>query len=191
MNSVSPVPVYDAAGVAALLGIEYTAEQLAAIGPPPASAQGFVTFFDPGWSFVRLRQAMDDKGTLFHGRTWYDVEAFAQREDRPGYRQVRSEPLEGSTSKTFAEQQVLVPDGQDVPPVRAVVAVAVVHLLATRQFLFPDCYVRTSDRSLGGCRVVVGGCGRDGVNVNLIWDGDRYAYLGLAVSRKRSCPLPP
>jgi hypothetical protein len=45
-------PVYDAATIATLLGISYTPEQLAAFGAPPPPLEGFLTFFDPGWSIL-------------------------------------------------------------------------------------------------------------------------------------------
>ncbi len=48
-------PVYDARRVAKLLGIHYTAKELAAFGPPPQPLDGFLTSFDSGCSLLHLR----------------------------------------------------------------------------------------------------------------------------------------
>ena len=184
MSPTVPPSVYDAARVAELLGIEYSAEQLAAFGPPPEPLAGFVTFFDPGWSILRLRQAVADKGTIFYPQTWYDTHPFAQRADQPRYRQIRSEALPGSYDKPFAEQQALLAEGEEVPTGRILVMGMVVHFLATGQYLFPDCYVRCADQVTSGRQVGFSDFDDSGLYVSAHLGDDRGESVGLAVSRK-------
>ena len=188
MSPIDSAPVYDAARVAALLGIEYSAKQFAAFGPPPDPLEGFITFFDPGWSILRLREAVAGKGsTIFFPQSWYDTEPFAQLEDKARYRQVLSEPLSASFRKTFAEQQTLLANDEEVPLARVVGVGVVAHFLATGRRLFADCYVRTGDRFSDGYRVLVGYFDRDGLDVyDACWGGSRHDNVWLAVSRKAS-----
>ena len=177
-------PVHDAPTVASLLGITYTANELAALGPPPEPLEGFVTFFDPGLSILRIRDAVKGKGRVFWAQDWYDRELFAAAVDIPRYRQVRAGPVPNSFRKTFDEQTALLPEGEEVPSARAVVTALVIHFLATGERLLPNVYVRSADQTARGDRVCVGSFDSDGLYVGVDWDGGRIDYLGLASSRK-------
>lgn len=135
MPSPSPSlgPVHDAVRVASLLDIVYTDKRLLAdFGPPPPALDGYVTFFDPGWSILRLREAVKDRGEgIFYPQNWYDAEAFANAEAKPGYRQLRMEAVPDSFRKWFSEQQTLLTADEEVPPARVVIAGMVIHFLAT------------------------------------------------------------
>ena len=185
MNATVPLaPVHDASCVAKLLGIDYTAEQIAGFGPPPETLDGFVTFFDPGLSILALRAAVKERGRVLYPQSWYNNEPFAKVEDGPRYRQVRMHPVPNSTRLTFDEQIVLVPDGEEVPTARVVVTAVVIHFLATGKRLLPNVYVRCASHTLRGYRVDVGFFGADGLLVSVDWRDNRYDSVGLASSRK-------
>ena len=177
-------PVYDASTVARLLGITYTEDQLNTFGPPPDPLDGFVTFFDPGWNILKLRTACEGKGRIFYPQSWYEPEPFAQTEDFPRYREVRGKPVLDSTRKAYAEQLKLLPEGEEVPPARVVLAALVTHFLATGERLLPDICVRCADQTSRSARVNVGYFGRGGLLVDHYWDGGRDSGFGITSSRK-------
>jgi len=49
---------------------------------PLAELDGFVTFFDPGWSILHLREAVGAKGMSFYPQNWYDNEPFAKTREK-------------------------------------------------------------------------------------------------------------
>ena len=180
----SNAPVYAARTVAMLLGIKYTAKQLTRFGPPPEPLNGFITFFDPGWSILDLRQAVAGKGTIFYYQDWYDAAAFAERKERPRYRQVRMKAVEGSFGKTFAEQCALMANGEEIPLARVVLTMIIIHFLGSRRRLLRTYWVRTADYAWDGRPVGVGDFDPDGVFVNR-WSPDcSDDALGVVVSRK-------
>jgi hypothetical protein len=67
--------------------------------------EGYVTFFDPGWSIVSLRFAVSGKG-IFYPQNWHANEPFAKLEG-PRYRQLQMTAVSDSFGKTFAEQTAL------------------------------------------------------------------------------------
>ena len=95
-------PVYDAEAVVRLLAIPYSVEDIAAFGRPPVALADFITFFDPGWSILRLRDAVAGKKILYP-QDWYDNEAFAKFEEEPRYRQLRMQAVKDSFGTTLAE----------------------------------------------------------------------------------------
>jgi len=168
-------PVYDAFQCAQLLG------EIDPVSAPEAR-EGFITFFDPGWSILRLRQSFANGG-FFFPQSWYDNEPFARFEEEPRYRQLRMEPVPGSLNKSFAKQQDLLIE-HEIPYARVVLMGMFIHFMATRERLFPDCYVRCVDQRSNGDRVYVGHFDCDGFRV--LTHGDDYwdDNLGLASSRK-------
>jgi hypothetical protein len=170
--------------VAELLGIQYTAEELAGLGPPPEPLPGFVTFFDPGLSGAALRDhAVVRERTLLCPLMWYEKYDWSKRQDTPRYRQLRV-PVPGSFRRTFSEQLgMLVPD-EEVASTRSVSMLLVIHALATGERLLSDRWVRCADEGLDGHRVDVGGFGAYGLIVGSLWDDDRGAKVGVAASRK-------
>ncbi len=170
--------VHDAPTVSRILGLPFESK-----GPAPA-AIGFVTFYDPGWSILYLRHFVVKKRSKFSPQTWYDDEPFAKLAELPGYRQLRMTPVPGSFGKTFAEQRALLRADEEIPSARAVVMGMVLHFLTTHERLFPNHWVRCSDKDSDGDRVYVGGFDRDGLSVSSDWDDYRDSGIGLASSRK-------
>jgi hypothetical protein len=179
-------PFHAAATVARLLGITYTETDFADFPNQPPSIDGYVTFWDPGWSILRLRAAIARGGSkAFSHQTWYDIEAvFARLEEAPRYRQLRMEAVPESFGKTFPEQQALVPPGEEIPTARVVLMGMVIHFLASRKHLFPHSYVRCIDQTADSDRVGVGDFDSRGFLVGRYSDDSHYAYLGLASSRR-------
>ena len=178
-------PAYEAVHVAGLLGFMLPVSRPSDVQPRgPQCLPGFVTFYDPGWSIVRLRDAVAKKGTIFFPQDWYDYEPFAQFDEQPRYRQLRMKALPGSFGKSFMEQQLLLPTDEVVPSARVVVMRMVIHFLATDERVFPNYSVRCIDQDLDGDRVNVGHFDADGLLVYRFWDDYNNSILGLSDSRK-------
>jgi hypothetical protein len=179
MNTQTKAPVYDETVVGFLLGVSVTE----ATSPPPP-VDGFVTFFDPGWSVLRLREAVADRGNIFYPHTWYDNEPFAKFQDPPRYRQLQMEAVKNSFGKTYVEQRALVPRDMEIPTARVVLMTVVIHFLATGERLFTDCCVRSFDQTAVGDFVFVGNFDRDGVDVGIDLPHDSARGLGVVLARK-------
>ncbi len=175
-------PLYDARCVGKLLGISFTEEEIAAFGPPPEPREGFVTFFDPGWSVLHLRNATRNDRVLCW-QEWYNAEEFATAEEAPRYRQVRLGEVPGSLRRTFAEQRALLGEEEEVPRARVVLTCVAVHFLATGERLFRYVWVRCADESSVD-RVTIGGFSMGGLTISDDEDGEHLYDLGLASSRK-------
>jgi hypothetical protein len=182
MNLTTSAPVYDAATVNRLLGLCCNDGEITAYGPPPTPLPGFVTFFDPGCGIITLR-------ALLCGRVTFDLdfindgEPFTAAREDAAYRQMRMEPLPGSIGKEFGIQMALQPRDETVPSARAIVTAMVVHFLATGERLFPDYWVRSSDMTRCGNRVIVGhNCSV--IDMDDAGDLAEIYYLGLASARQ-------
>ena len=178
-------PVYDAPRVAKLLGLQFSEDELEGPGLPPPALEGFVTFVDPGWSIVRLREAVTGKGQIFNAQSWYNTqEDFAKLEEQPRYRQLRMEAVTDSFDKTFANQQKLLLPDEEVPLGRVVIMGMVLHFISTGERLFPTSYVRCKDKDSDGYRVYVGDFDDAGLHVHSGWVGHPSSFIGLAGVRK-------
>ena len=117
--------------------------------------------------------------------SWYKNQEFAKKQTcKLRWYLMLKEIVPGSESKTWDEQQSMLPPEYEVP--EAVVDVAK-HLLCSKKTgapVNPDRYGRTSSLDSGGRRVVVGYCDPKGLGVSDSWDGRRYDHLGLSASRK-------
>jgi hypothetical protein len=182
MVSGQPDPVYDVAQVAALLDIRYSQKEIAAFGAPPNPLPGYLTFFDPGWSIVRIRTAVAGKDA-FHAQDWYDCEPFANMQSRPGYRQIRMEADKGSFRRSFDEQREFPLFGEEVPLARAIVMGMVVHFLGSGTRLFQRCRVRCLDTDASGHRVGVGDFESLGFCLYGTSENTRATDLGIAICR--------
>lgn len=207
VSSVIDVPVYDARQVnALLLPLRYSEGQLAAFGPPPESLPGFITFFDPGWSIVRLRQYCSHEDReyqwgprVFHreeksGLTgcgfrspssdrdwWYEQRDFAKLEEAPCYRRIRMNAIEGSFGKTLSNQMTLLPPGEEVPLARQLVMGMALHYCLGKQRLFSSYYVNFGDKLEHGS---VGFVHFDakGIEMNRLatYENDHRSNVGMA-----------
>jgi hypothetical protein len=177
-------PSYNAVDVSQLL-LSPTSEFNLGMHPfCPSPLRGFVTFYDPGWSIVGLRNAVAKKGSIFYPQSWYHTEPFASHYGPPRYRQLRMTAVPDSFNKTFVEQQAVLPIDEEIPFARVVVMGMVIQFLATGERLFPEYWVRCNDQGSDGRRVSVGGFDRDGLIVRTGWDGYRDSGIGLASARK-------
>ena len=148
-----------------------------------ACADTHILVADVGLSLLDVRQKAR-KG-LFYSQDWFDNEEFAKRTETARWRLIRKTPVDGSFSKNWGEQQVLIDDSiSEVPSARQVVYTMILHFLATGERLFEKAYVRTSDVDSDGYRVGVGHFGDSGLSVDG-WGGSvRLSYIGVVSSRK-------
>ena len=142
-------PTYDAAAVSSFFGLQYPKQGLRQFITPPIPLPGFLTFFDPGWTLLRLRRFGRKKGIPFPQK-WYEHEPFAKVHARPCYRHLRVAPVSGSLGKTFTFQQDGLLAGEVIPRVRVVITAMLVHFLATGERLYRPEKVRCIDTTAAG-----------------------------------------
>lgn len=140
-----------------------------------------ITITFPGISLNQVREQNKD---LFYDQSWYTDEAFANENIPAGVWEVSLEPLEGSFSKTWEEQQELLPEGYEVPPAAVLAYALVEYFKKTGERCLSQMWVRTGSRDSGGDRVYVGRFGEAGLLVDGYWDGYRDDDLGLLSARK-------
>ena len=111
-------------------------------------------------------------------------EKFIESKGTTGWQLVRKTPIEGSTDKTWDEQQALLGKDNEIPSARVMAYTIIGHYLATGEQLFIDVWARCSDLDSGGCHVAVGSSG--GNWLFLFWDGGGPggSSLGIASARK-------
>ena len=122
--------------------------------------------------------------SLFYSHDWYDKQAFAKDKGEVGWQLVRKEPVVGSTSKTWNEQQALLSKDEEVPTARIVVYTMIGHFLACGERLFKKIYVRCVDHDSDGYRVNVGYFDSRGLGAYSRWDNFRNGHLGVSAARK-------
>lgn len=177
-------PVYDALTVAELFGTGYSKEELAALGKSPDPLPGFVTFFDPGMSILRLHAAVRGKGSLFAAQDWYHkYQPFAVLEEKPCYRQLRMDAVQNSFGQTLSEQSKLLAKEEEIPLARVVVTGMVIHFLISGERLYPKYWVRCRDRDADGGGVGIGRFKSEGFYIDGGWGDRAYGYLGLSPVR--------
>lgn len=136
---------------------------------------------------MSLLEVREMKSGYFYSKSggWYSDQKFA-RNDKADTRWiiVRKEPVPGSTSKTWDEQQALLSD-VEVTPNAAEVVWAITSYKAVRDiYLLPNIYVRTSSLGSDGYRVFVGYFDDGGLFVDR-WDGgSRVSDVGVSSARK-------
>jgi len=123
--------------------------------------------------------------SLFYASTggWHENEKFAKNKGTIGWHLVRKTPVEGSTDRTWNEQQKLLGQDDETPSARAMILTIIGYYRATGERLFPNVYVRCSCVGSDGDHVYVGAFGSDGVDVSSWWDRRRF-NIGLSSARK-------
>lgn len=124
------------------------------------------------------------KAKLFYDQSWYNKESFAKDRGETEWQLIRKTPVDNSTSKSWTEQQALLPKNDETPEARTLVYTTIGHFLATGERLFEKIYVRCSDVASGGGRVCVGGFDATGLFVDLHSDVYRRDALGVSSARK-------
>jgi len=131
-------------------------------------------------SILDIRAKTED---LFHDRTRYNSEKFAQDKGKFGWYLVRKHILPDSTGKTWQAQQELLKNNEEVSTAKVMIYTIIGHYLATSERLFEKVYNRCSDVFSGGSRICVGGFDSWGLQVGDWNDDFPYDYIGLTPSR--------
>lgn len=175
-------------------GVNATKQQLAALAEVPFSEEVLksckdthvlVAAFPLSILDIRGIAKKQSDRTLFYSQDWYDKQAFAKDKGEVGWRLVRKEPIANSTSKTWNDQQALLPKDEETPTARIVVYATIGHFLATGECLFEKIYVRCVDLDSDGDRVYVGGFDAKGLNVSSWNDDYRHDSIGVSAARKQ------
>lgn len=176
--------------------LAYTDEQLAKFGETLPSQSVLEWLRDNGFILVAgpprdmsLLDILALHNLYFYSKTdgWYanNSEKFA-RDDKVAsvWVTLRKEPVPGSTSKTWDQQQTLLSEVEVTPNAAATTWAVTTYKAVRNIYLFPNVYVRTSSCGSEGNRVRVGGFDDRGLNVNDYWDHTPDHDFGVASSRK-------
>jgi len=182
--------------IAVTRGLTYTDEQLARFGDTLPNEEALEWCFDNAMMLVagppRAMSLLDiraAKADYFYRKEggWYaeDSEKFA-RDDKvePVWIALRKEVVAGSLSKSWSEQEALVPAPMVVPNGAETVWGLTTYKVVRGTYLLQSRYVRTSSIHSDGLRVSVGRFVSDGLDVYYYWDVFRYDALGVASARK-------
>ncbi|MBI4129485.1 hypothetical protein HY464_02225 [Candidatus Peregrinibacteria bacterium] len=143
---------------------------------------GVYRFFDPGASLVTLRDfPVIRQQKLVYRRAWFEPYDWATCQDTPQERTLRI-PVEGSFGEKFLAQQKLLTPEEEVSSTRIVTMFLVINALATGERLLLDRWVRCIDKDSDGCRVRVGGCDADGLDILNCWDDEHGQDLGVSAT---------
>ena len=129
--------------------------------------------------------------SLFGQSLWYEKQAFASNKGRVGWQLVRKRCVENSTSKSWKDQQALLPKDEETPKVQVMVYTAVGHYLSTGENLFETVGVRCNDLddNLGNFRTYLNFCpGHGGFWVHSWFDNEGYGRqsgVGVAAAKKQ------
>ncbi len=99
---------------------------------------------------------------------------------------LRKEPVTGSASKSWGEQQTLLSENEVVPNAAEVVWCLTAYRAVRGMYLLPNVSVRTSSLASDGQRVIVGNFDVKGVHIDYCGDDSRYYDVRLASARKLS-----
>lgn len=134
---------------------------------------------------VRTKAPKDPKTFYSYDDARYNTQKFATKEGvEVRWHLIRKTPVANSTSQTFADQQVLLAQEDEVPKACVVVYGVVLYYLVTRERLFSGVYVRCIDVGSDGDRVGVGLFDSDGLHVNDYSDDYCVGNVGVASARK-------
>src|SRR5262249_21943948 len=153
-----------ACDVASVLGIGTTSSD-----PLPQPEPGEVVLRIPdGLTLQALRDSPAGQTRMWR-QDWYDKSPCSKAAPPAGRHRLRI-PVPGSQRKTCAEQQALLPQGEQVAPV-VLVAVALLCIQrAGGADPLQDRWTRCAELAAGGCRVDLDwSVGR--LFVNVFWDG--------------------
>ena len=188
---ISPEEIVEARGA-----IVYTDEQLAKFGETLPAQDVLEWCRDNGMMLVAgPPQAMSllDIRNLnpehFYSKQggWYadDAQKFAANDKAETiWIALRKEPVKGSFSKNWAEQERLVKAPMIVPNAAEVVWCLTTYKAVRDIYLLPTLYVRTSSIDSDGGHVDVGDFDAKGLGVNGWTDSNRNDNLGVAAARK-------
>lgn len=175
-------------------GVAYTQEQLDALAIIPFSKSeieerknDFLLVAGAPITVVRVRAKAPSKkprkAFFSTQHSWYSDRPFATEEKvGVGWFWVRKAPIEGSYSKTIADQQLLVPAGEEVPRVCELVYAVVLYFMATDERLFRDADVRCVEGPH------VGSFGSDGLGISHSEGGRPHRRVGVSSIVKPKSP---
>lgn len=116
-------------------------------------------------------------------------EAFAKDRGKTSWYLVRKTSVPGSTSKSWNEQQAMLPKNEETLSAQVMAYTIIGHYLATGERLFDDVQVRTSSVDSGGHRVNVGP-GHFSLHVNTWWDDGPHIHIGVSSSVRSRPHIP-
>lgn len=141
---------------------------------PPPDWPGYLTVWDPGRSILDLRKK---HWSLFYPMDWYEKLEFVRQTDVQQWRQVRVAPIE--PGHPYDHQLFKLPKGDEVPQVRVIVTMLVVHFLATGERLGIG-RLRCRDVLPSKRRVLIGTFSQLGLDVGSCFDEYTSPVIGLA-----------
>jgi hypothetical protein len=120
--------------------------------PLPEAAPGEIVIRYGGWSLQELRDTVGM--TLMHKQKWYNTYPWSAEKLPPGNYRLRI-PVPDSNRKTFAEQQRMLPPGEQVAPVVLVATALLARRLQTGEYLLKTDFTRCREATVFGLRVAL------------------------------------
>jgi hypothetical protein len=122
--------------------------------PLPEAEPGEIVIRYGGWSLTEIGIYMVGR-ELMHEQDWYDRYPWSSEKLPPGTYRLRV-PVPDSNRKTFAEQERLLPQGEQVAPVVLVATALLAHRLKADEDLLNTAWTRCKEQTADGYRVVLG-----------------------------------
>lgn len=136
-----------------VLELGMTRRQLSAIPPPPPKLPGWLTFPDMGWHAhdIQLKFKMNPWNPHPARRGIFDFSRYVvdrgvcYRQEKPCYRQIKMQCIEGSEGRSFREHRRMLKRGERLPNLRRVLMAVAVFSAVTGYDRLYEFHVRTDD----------------------------------------------
>src|SRR5579863_937098 len=160
-------------------GLSYDAVNILGFGglaaePLPQAVDGEIVLRYGGWSLQELRDsAVGQK--LMHPQGWYESFVWSSEKLPSGIYHLRVRVPE-SNRMTFAEQEQMLPEGEQIAPVALVASALLAHRMQAAGALLKNDWKRCREQTADGyCVALYWNVGR--LNVRSVWDGNRVDYV--------------
>ena len=134
--------------------------------------------------FHQLHPATGQPRFYFANNPWYASETFAAQPLSFRWHLLLREIVPNSESKTFEDQQKMLPAEYEVPTAVAETAKNILVFRKSGVYSNSNRYARCQEKTSAGDRVSVGGFGWYGLNVGGYWVDDRHGHIGVGAARK-------
>lgn len=114
---------------------------------------------------------------------WFATELFANEKPEAGWMLFSIDIISNSTSKTFAQQEAMLSEGESIATAAQLCQALICHAVLIGERLMSTIYARTNSIDSSGRRVNLGRFGEDGLGVGH-WRSSASSDVGLSSSRK-------
>jgi len=134
--------------------------------------------------FRKLHPATGQPRFYFADNPWYAKEDFASQPLSFRWHLMLREIVPNSESKTYEDQQKMLPAEYEVPTAVAETAKNILVFRKSGVYSNSKRYARCQEKTSAGRRVHVGSFGSVGLGVHRYWEGYRAGDIGVGAARK-------